>query len=390
MGELAPGRPLEPVPNADRFIFAARDNQRVGPIIGDGNGNNAGLSGGADRILSPGTAKNVITVGTIEQPRFITNVVTVIRNGVTNRSTPWIGQTDSAIQVAVFSGRGNVGVELEGDAGRFKPDVVAPGTFVVSTRSTMWDQAAYYNPTNYHVENFFDQVVNTNEISIYVVFVPENAVRLDISVATTNGLQLPIYVNVNDLPTTANFVGNGSVSFPANGPLTTSATYFYAIGNPTNHPVGFDLTTTVVTTNDNGDFFQVLSNLNVNIGSSPYYYRYETGTSMSAADVSGVLALMQDFFTNKLSATPSPALPESPVTIRNAASRVCLLRPPARNRVCITPGRKSTWGVLSLREDRCGVIRSRMRRNPGNRNKGIQFRISRRDQLRRPGRKNRQ
>ena len=38
------------------------------------------------------------------------------------------------------------------------------------------------------------------------------------------------------------------------------------------------------------------------------YYRYETGTSMSAADVSGVLALMQDYFTNTLHATPSPAL----------------------------------------------------------------------------------
>ena len=40
----------------------------------------------------------------------------------------------------------------------------------------------------------------------------------------------------------------------------------------------------------------------------PHYYRYETGTSMAAADVSGVLALMEDYFTNTLALTPSPAL----------------------------------------------------------------------------------
>ena len=33
-----------------------------------------------------------------------------------------------------------------------------------------------------------------------------------------------------------------------------------------------------------------------------------SGTSMSAADVSGVLALMQDYFTNQLHVAPSPAL----------------------------------------------------------------------------------
>src|ERR1035438_2445256 len=40
----------------------------------------------------------------------------------------------------------------------------------------------------------------------------------------------------------------------------------------------------------------------------PHYYCSESGTSMAAADVSGVLALMQDYFTNTLHATPSPAL----------------------------------------------------------------------------------
>src|SRR5262249_7092885 len=143
--------------------------------------------------------------------------------GETNRTQPWFGQSDSAFQVASFSGRGNVGIGTEGDDGRFKPDVVAPGTWVVSTRSTTWDMGAYYNPTNYEVQNSFDQVVNTNTINVYPLFVPDNAVRLDISVASTNGIPMPIYVRVNNFPNAGDFVANDFASFPANGPLTTSA-----------------------------------------------------------------------------------------------------------------------------------------------------------------------
>ena len=50
----------------------------------------------------------------------------------------------------------------------------------------------------------------------------------------------------------------------------------------------------------------VLSKLDNTLGP---YYRFESGTSMAAADVSGVLALMEDFFTNHSTLTnPSPAL----------------------------------------------------------------------------------
>ena len=63
------------------------------------------------------------------------------------------------------------------------------------------------------------------------------------------------------------------------------------------------------TTNNVGNYYQVLEGLDDSIGP---YYRYETGTSMSAADVSGVLALMQDFFINHSTLTnPSPALLKS-------------------------------------------------------------------------------
>ena len=171
-----------------------------------GNGADDGTGGSPDSIQSPGTAKNVITVGGIEQPRVITNEVwqcsLVNGTNVCQTNQPWLGMTDTNNQVAGFSGRGNVGIGIEGDFGRFKPDVVAPGTFVIAARSTRWDQVSYYNPTN------------------------------------------------------------------------------------------------------DSDYFEVLSNQNDTVGP---FYRYESGTSMAAAEVSGVLALMQEFF-QRLSLTNSPAL----------------------------------------------------------------------------------
>jgi hypothetical protein len=96
------------------FVFAAGDS---------GGGNNSGGGGNPDTILSPATAKNVVTVGAIEELRYITNVVTKVVNGVTNNSTPWQPETDTSIQVAGFSSRGNVGIGIEGTFGRYKPDV---------------------------------------------------------------------------------------------------------------------------------------------------------------------------------------------------------------------------------------------------------------------------
>ncbi len=179
------------------FVFGAGN-------AGDGSDNGSG--GVPDTIQSPATAKNVITVGAIEQYRHITNQVyecsTVDSTNVCVTNAPWFGMTSGSNQVAAFSSRGNVGIGIEGEFGRFKPDLVAPGTFVISDRSTEWDQTAYYTPTNA------------------------------------------------------------------------------------------------------SDYFEVLSNLNDTIGP---FYRYESGTSMSAAGASGVLALMQEFF-NRVGRTNSPAL----------------------------------------------------------------------------------
>ncbi len=52
------------------------------------------------------------------------------------------------------------------------------------------------------------------------------------------------------------------------------------------------------------NYFEVLSNLNNTLGP---FYRYESGTSLAAAEVSGALALMQEFFQS-LGRTNSPAL----------------------------------------------------------------------------------
>jgi subtilisin-like proprotein convertase family protein len=214
-----------------------------------GNGVNDGSGGDPDSVPSPATAKNVITVGAIEQPRFIADQVwqCAIVNGtnICQTNQPWLGLTDTNNAVAAFSSRGNVGVGIEGDFGRFKPDVVAPGTFVVSARSTQWDQLAYYSPTN------------------------------------------------------------GS-----------------------------------------GNHFEVLSNLNDTLGP---FYRYESGTSLSAAEVSGALALMQEFF-QRMGRTNSPALMKA-LLINGARP----LTTPGAFQVN-NPTNSQGWGLINLTNSLPGAL----------------------------------
>jgi len=294
------------------FVFSAGN---------DGGGSDNGSLGNSDTILSPATAKNVITVGALEQYRNITNTYPPF--GSTNPVAPWLPETDSSFQVASYSARGNVGVGIEGANGRFKPDVVAPGSFVISTRTTTWDTSVYYSPTNYHFNTVnAGQVIDTSYFNFYQMLIPSNAVSIVLSivpnslspapfptleffVTATNGTGLnPADSSSYDFTKTAN-----TVTIPPDGNLQsfiTSGNLYFAITDGTNTlPVNYDLVEEIITTNDNGNYYQVLSNLNNTVGPN---YRYETGTSMAAADVSGVLALMQDFFTNTLHTTPSPAL----------------------------------------------------------------------------------
>ncbi len=312
-----------------------------------GGGSDDGSGGNSDSIESPGTAKNVITVGAIEQPRNISNqtwiCTSIAGTNFCTTNQPWLPSTDSSNQVAGFSSRGNVGVGIEGDAGRFKPDLVAPGTFVVSTRSEQWDQAAYYNPTNYQYNFITDQVVAPTNLQAYSIFVPANTVQLIIQVFASNNIPLPIYVKQSEVPTTNSYdiLKTNLVSIPPDGTLSPVDTYWaYAIGNSTNTSVIYSIETTLVITNNVGNYFEVFSNLNNSIG-SPSWYRYESGTSMSAADVSGILALMQNFFAQQ-SITPSPALMKALLIngARTVADRYSMQVDTSLN--------SQGWGLVSL------------------------------------------
>jgi subtilisin-like proprotein convertase family protein len=282
------------------FVFSAGNS---------GNGSSGGLSGDPDSILSPGTAKNVITVGALEQLRNITN--DVYFDGETNT---WFQKpTDSKDQVASFSSRGNVGIGLEGDYGRFKPDVVAPGTFVISTRSSQWDTNAYYHPTNHSFGFISGQTVDPDALTVLPpIFLPDNAVGLSIRVLP-NRLSpspfpdTPIYLRYGTPPTAQvfDFKGTNSVLLPDDFILRNDEILFCGVGDPTNVTLNFNLQTDLMTTNDYGTYYDVLRQLNDDLGP---YYRYESGTSMAAPGISGMLGLMQEFFEQRLHMTNSPAL----------------------------------------------------------------------------------
>ena len=327
------------------FVFSAGNGGKLNAHGGaGGGGGDAGSGGNPDTIFSPGTAKDVITVGAIEQLRNITNVVTKVTvnpdgTTTTNTSTPWEGMTDSgdpvsSSQVAGFSSRGNVGIGVEGTFGRYKPDVVAPGTFVISTRSAQWDEQAYYNPTNDHVKAI-DDVVDPGSLTDPPLpfFIYGNAVRVLIDAVDTDSgasaTPLPIYVwqgTDPNTPGTAKLAGTNSAVIPPALPLAPINTGWQCgVSNTTAGEVSYHLAVDVQTTNDLGDYYQVLSNLNNSLGGSPdstvmpHYYRYESGTSMAAADVSGVLALMAGFFHQHPATDAQPGVVQGDAHQRRAA-----------------------------------------------------------------------
>ncbi|HMO03026.1 MAG TPA: S8 family serine peptidase [Kiritimatiellia bacterium] len=85
----------------------------------DGNGNNDGTGALAGTIGQPGNAKNVITVGAVELPRRANN----FPNAQVETDTDW--------QIASYSSRGPVTATDR----RVKPDIVAPGSYVLSVQS---------------------------------------------------------------------------------------------------------------------------------------------------------------------------------------------------------------------------------------------------------------
>jgi subtilisin-like proprotein convertase family protein len=293
-----------------------------------GGGDDSGGSGSANTVSSPATAKNAITVGAIEQARNITNKTRIPNppdandtNGVTTytTNTPWLNMTDTSNQVASFSSRGNVGINVEGDFGRFKPDVVAPGTFVTSTtEKDHWDQVSYYNPTNYHFDTLPDQQLATNSFIGYAIFVPYNAVQMQIQTFSSDDLRIYVKYPGPASPTNYDIVGTNVLTLPPDAALTpTEATWSYAVENISDHTASYLIQTEMVTTNDLGDYLQVLSNLNDTLGP---YYRYESGTSMSAADITGMLALIKEYFEQ-----PPPPYTHPPHTNSPALMKALLI-----------------------------------------------------------------
>lgn len=293
---------LPEVPGSQPVVF-------VFPASDAGSGNDNGLSGLPDSIMSPATAKNVITVGALEQPR---NIEVEIPTGGETNTISFLGSSNSDSEVAAYSGRGNVGYWFESDYGRFKPDVVAPGSWVVSTRSQQWDTNSYYNP-QYHQQTVLSQVeLAPNDAYYDGVFIPADAQELRIYIVTNRFSPrtlppLPICLKAGTWPedpaTDCQWSGLGSLTIPISDAEREQDLYF-AIRNNTAQSLNFDVVLVLVRSNPNAERLLALQLLNDAIGP---YYRYESGSSMAAAAVSGVLALMQQFFQDH-GVTASPAM----------------------------------------------------------------------------------
>ena len=151
-----------------------------------GGGNSDGSAGNADTIHSPGTAKNVITVGAIEQLRNITNQVwkcSPCRHEPISCTTnqPWLSMTDSSDQVAAspaaarwasasratpagssrtWSRRAPLSSRPARSSGTPTPTTIPPATSSSSIRTS---------------------VVPTNDLYFDSIFVPANAVQLNLT-----------------------------------------------------------------------------------------------------------------------------------------------------------------------------------------------------------------
>lgn len=162
---------------ADTFIWNHRDFTITFSAGNEGADANADGVVDTDSIGSPATAKNVITVGASENNRqgnyqcdtglTYTSADTAYQNGQTCSSmggtnvlgTPrerWSFTANpiaddptagNAEQMAAFSSRGPT------DDGRIKPDIVAPGTWILSTYSDMYQQG-YDTSTNPRTGNY--------------------------------------------------------------------------------------------------------------------------------------------------------------------------------------------------------------------------------------------
>jgi len=122
--------------DVDEFM---RDNRDMLILIAAGN---AGPN--ASTVNPPGTAKNCLTVGAAESVRPLPATITLNSNpqdhdfdpatppvNVPLQAANWDQQADDVDDIAAFSGRGPT------DDGRIAPDIVAPGSWILSCRSSV-------------------------------------------------------------------------------------------------------------------------------------------------------------------------------------------------------------------------------------------------------------
>jgi subtilisin-like proprotein convertase family protein len=288
--------------------------QQTLPVFAAGNsgfGSDSGSGGLSDRIPTPSTLKNGITVGATETLRDITNeftltTISVTNTCITNMSAIYLGRTDSSNQVASFSSRGNVDPGDEGLAGRFKPDLVAPGSFQVSTRSRDWDSATAYTAGNvdFIYVTYSNVTIAPLQVQSFVNLVPINATNFLINPAN----QIPASFNLNVYTNTAPdpsldptmLAGSDLTQFELT-PAGVGLWYIDIENTNAGIEITFDMAMVLTVTNCAQDFNRALSNLNERVSAhnpvpaSPYRYG-PSGTSFSAPAVTGMLALMQEFF----------------------------------------------------------------------------------------------
>ena len=298
------------VRDSSRFLSGQQSIAYVFAAGNSGDGSAEGTDGIAGSISSPATAKNVITVGALESLRRIqSGPVSTNSVGESETNTFFYADTDSDKQIADYSSRGNVGVTQEGDFGRFKPDVVAPGTFIISTRASNWKDPRFipeYVPLFQR-----GQTIEALATNYYTLTVPDNTALISLRVVPNSASPVPfpgllVGLKQGSLPPPADASGTNYLRL-----ATTSGGFYYlSVQNPTKSQVAFDLFAALTLTNApvDSDYLTELKNLNDQL---PPTYRYESGTSMAAPAVSGMLALMYDFFVNHVGTNippPTPAL----------------------------------------------------------------------------------
>ncbi|MEK6967608.1 MAG: S8 family serine peptidase, partial [Nanoarchaeota archaeon] len=304
------------------FIFAAGNEEQ-----------NPCNATGANSIQPESIAKNVITVGATESFRtqpapsatgplagfFLLPSLTTRFKAIGAPFTynggfgvgPIIPDTDDNEDIAGFSSRGRPVSPLTANTVRVKPDIVAPGHYIVSTRSSVCQNDVDANGDN--VTNSSD-CVGRGQVGGPVYGYGSNYVAVDIfnSSGAQIFTQLPIrasdiagliaHMNTNLLGSPFSF--NNSVPIPSNPNLAGNSAY-------------------------------------------KEYYTYLSGTSMATPHVSGALALVLEY-NRKMQNHPNSSASLMKAMIINGARNIGGQGTAAQGTTTNAPNNDQGWGLLDM------------------------------------------